>query len=177
MYIMFKQSLTLFALVVSVVLINSTQTNAADLTAEKQVIIQQTCISAQTVLQKIQHNDAANRVNRGQVYETLGSRLMTPLNTRATSNGYNSSATFLIDTTKRYRQALNDFKDHYENYDNSVSAALRTKCKDKPNVFYDHIEDARRHRQSVASDITNLSNLIGEYRFNVGKLRSEVNNE
>lgn len=157
--------------------VGATTTNAADLTAEKQTIIQQTCVSAQTVLQKIQHNDAANRVNRGQVYETLGSRLMTPLNTRATSNGYDSSATFLIDTTKRYRQALNDFKDHYENYDNSVSAALRTKCKDKPSVFYGHIEDARRHRQSVASDITNLSSLIGEYRFNVGKLRSEVNNE
>lgn len=172
-----KLSVVLLA-VVSVFIFNKTASaQSSELTPEKQVVVTQTCVSAQTVLQKVQHNDAATRVNLGQVYETLGSRLMTPLNTRATSNGYNNSATFLIDTTKRYRQSLNDFKDHYESYDNSVSAALKTKCKDKPSVFYGHIEEARRKRQDVASDITNLSNLIGEYRGNVGKLRTEVNNE
>lgn len=147
---------------------------AANLSSEKESIIKQTCVSAQTVLQRIQHNDAATRVNRGQGYETIASRLMVPLNTRATSNEYNNSAPLLIDTTKNFQQALENFKENYENYDNAVSAALRTKCQDKPADFYGYVEDARNERQKVSNDITNLAGLIGEYRKNVLKLKNEV---
>ncbi|MEK7620927.1 MAG: hypothetical protein AAB395_01065 [Patescibacteria group bacterium] len=146
----------------------------ADLSPEKESIIKQTCVSAQTVLQRIQHNDAATRVNRGQGYETIVSRLMVPLNTRTTSNGYNDSAPLLIDTTKNFQQALENFKEDYESYDNSVSAALRIKCQDKPADFYGYLEDARSERQKVSNGITNLAGLIGEYRVNVLKLNNEV---
>jgi hypothetical protein len=169
-----KLLVVVFIFVATVIFSSTSFAQSADLTSEKRVIVVQTCVSAQTVMQKIQHNDAATRVNRGQTYATIISRLMTPLNTRSTSNGYNSSATLLTDTTKRYQQALDDFKDHYKNYDNAVSNALKTKCKDKPEVFYGYIEDARRERQNVAADVTALSGLVGEYRVNVLKLRSEV---
>lgn len=152
----------------------TTYAQTAELTAEKQAIIVQSCVSAQTVLQKIQHNDAATRVNRGQDYETIISRLMTPLNTRATSNGYNNSASLLIDTTKRYQQSLENFKDNYASYDNAITGALKTKCKDKPAVFYGYIEEARSKRQDVAGDVANLTNLINEYKANVSKLKAEV---
>ncbi len=146
----------------------------SDITPEKQAIIVESCVGAQTVLQRIQHNDAATRVNRGQGYETLVSRLMTPLNSRATSGGYNNSASLLVDTTKRYQQALENFKDHYKQYDNAISAALKVKCKTDPTRFYGYVEDARKQRQSLAADVSNLSSLISEYRGNVVKLRSEV---
>ncbi len=172
---MLNKLLVVVFIFVAVVTFSSTSfAQPADLTSEKRVIVVQTCVSAQTVMQKIQHNDAATRVNRGQAYETLISRLMTPLNTRSTSNGYNSSATLLTDTTKRYQQSLDNFKDHYKSYDNAISSALKTKCKDKPEVFYGFIEDARRERQNVANDIAALNGLINEYRVNVLKLRSEV---
>lgn len=144
------------------------------LTPEKQTIITQSCILSQTTLQRIQHNDTATRVNRGQGYETILSRLMTPLNTRATSNGYNASATVLIDTTKRYQQAFGSFKNHYNNYDNAISSALKIKCKTKPVEFYGYLEEARKQRQTLAGDVDNLSSLIDEYRVGVTKLRSEV---
>lgn len=172
---MLKKLLVVVFIFVAVVAFSRTSfAQPADLTSEKRAIIVQTCVSAQTVLQKVQHNDAATRVNRGQAYETVVSRLMTPLNTRSTSNGYNSSATLLVDTTKRYQQALDNFKDHYKSYDNAVSSALKTKCKDKPEIFYGYIEDARRERQSVATDVAALNSLMNEYRANVLKLRSEV---
>lgn len=172
---MLNKILVVIFIFVAVVTFSSTSSaQPADLTSEKRAIVVQTCVSAQTVLQKIQHNDAATRVNRGQAYATVISRLMTPLNTRSTSNGYNSSATLLTDTTKRYQQTLDNFKDHYKSYDNAVSSALKTKCKDKPEIFYGYIEDARRERQNVATDVATLSSLVGEYRVNVLKLRSEV---
>jgi hypothetical protein len=87
-----KLSLTVAVLILAVVSSSTSFAAPANLTPDKRIVVVQTCVSAQTVLQKIQHNDAATRVNRGQAYETLVSRLMTPLNTRSTSNGYNSSA-------------------------------------------------------------------------------------
>ena len=169
-----KLSVIALATVSVLVLGQTASAQSADLTEEKQAIVVQTCVSAQTVLQKIQHNDAATRVNRGQSYETLVSRRMTPLNTRATSNEYNNSAPLLIGTTNKFQQGLDKFKKDYEKYDNSVSSALKTKCKDKPAVFYGYLEDARSQRQDVANDVANLSTLTGEYRVNVLKLKSEA---
>lgn len=144
------------------------------LTPEKQAIITQNCVLSQTTLQRIQHNDTATRINRGQGYEIILSRLMTPLNTRATSNGYNASATTLIDTTKRYQQAFDSFKNNYSNYDNAISSALKIKCKTKPVEFYGYLEEARKQRQTLAGDVDSLLGLIDEYRADVIKLRSEV---
>ena len=147
---------------------------ASDITPEKQAIIVESCVGAQTVLQRIQHNDAATRVNRGQGYETLVSRLMTPLNSRTTSGGYNNSASLMVDTTKRYQQSLESFKDNYKQYDNALSASLKVKCKTDPTKFYGYLEEARKQRQALAVDVSNLSGLIAEYRGNVVKLKSEV---
>ncbi|MDO8335562.1 MAG: hypothetical protein Q7T74_02125 [Candidatus Saccharibacteria bacterium] len=169
-----KLSVVLLA-VISVFVVSQTATaQTAELTPEKQVVIVQTCVAAQTTLQKIQHNDAATRVNRGQSYETIVNRLMTPLNIRATSNEYNNSAPLLIGTTSKYQQALDSFKKDYENYDDAVSLALKTKCKDKPAVFYGYIEEARTQRQNVANDVATLTTLISDYRNNVQKLKTEV---
>ena len=144
------------------------------LTTEKQAVIAQSCVQAQTILQRVQHNDAATRVNRGQGYETLISRLMTPLNSRATSLGYNTSASLLVETTKRYQQALDKFKNNYRNYDNTITNTLRVKCQKDPVKFYEYIEQARKQRQALTDDVTTLANIISEYRDNVTKLRAEV---
>lgn len=150
------------------------QADDAQLTQEQQTAVVQTCVAAQTVLQRIQHNDAATRVNRGQGYETLISRLMTPLNSRSASQGHNASAALLIDTTNHYQRALENFKDHYQEYDNSLTSALRTKCQKQPAKFYGYLEDARQQRLVVAGDVNTLANHIAQYRSHVLKLKSEV---
>lgn len=164
-------------LAIGLVVVVPTAMADTDMSAEKQTIITQTCVSSQTVLQRIQHNDAATRVNRGQGFETLITRLMTPLNTRTTARGFNESAALLLDTSKRYQQTLENFKDTYEAYDNALTGALRTKCKDKPAKFYEYIEQARKHRQNLAGEVATLHHLAGEYRANVQKLTSEVAND
>ncbi len=171
---MFKRFIAVFSIVAGSFMIgHSAFAQTTQLSAEKETIIKQTCISAQTTIQKIQHNDAATRINRGQGYETMVSKLMTPLNSRATSNGYNDSATLLIETTKKYQTSLDNFKEHYKDYDNAISAALRIKCQEKPLRFYQYIETSRELRNDIAGDVAELSNLISEYRDNVKKLESE----
>lgn len=145
-----------------------------DLTPEKITDIKTSCVSMQVVLQKIQYNDAANRVNRGQGYESLVTRMMIPLNGRAAVNGFSSSASVLADITTRYQQALDSFKNDYENYDNALSATLRLKCQEKPVDFYKNLTEARKQRTNLSNDVVNLSQLIEEYRQAVVKLKAEV---
>lgn len=147
-----------------------------DISPEKQTLIRQNCVTAQVALQQIQYSDAATRVNRGQGYESLLSRLIVPLNTRATANGFNNSATNLTATTNKYQTALNSFKKHYDNYDDALTDALRVKCQDKPIAFYHYLVEARKQRSSLANDVTTLTQLIEEYHQNAIKLRSEVQN-
>ncbi len=145
-----------------------------ELGQEKIAIIKATCVSTQVTLQQIKYNDAANRVNRGQSYESLMSRLILPMNSRAAVNGFSGSAASLASITTHYQQSLSNFKKHYEDYDDALVATLRTKCQNKPADFYRHLLEARKHRASLSSDISELAGLIEDYHQAVIKLRSEV---
>jgi len=147
-----------------------------DIPPEKQALIRQNCVTTQVTLQQIQYNDAATRVNRGQGYESLLSRLIIPLNTRATANGFNSSATSLTATTNKYQTSLSNFKKHYDSYDDALTGALRVKCQEKPIVFYHYLVEARKQRSNLASDVLALTQFIEEYHQNAIKLKSEVQN-
>lgn len=145
-----------------------------DISPEALTIIRQNCVSAQVALQQVQYNDAATRVNRGQGYESLLSRLIIPFNTRVTSNGYNDSAANLTTTTNKYQTALSNFKKHYDSYDDAVTDALHVKCQEKPADFYHSLVEARKQRSNIANDVASLSQLIEEYRQGAVKLKGEV---
>lgn len=144
------------------------------LAPEKLDEIKATCVGAQVILQKIQYNDAANRVNRGQTYESLVTRMMIPMNGRSAVNGLSSSAATLAGITTRYQQKLDDFKDDYENYDDALTATLRVKCQQKPADFYNNLVEARKQRSGLAQDIAELDQLVGEYYQAVVKLKDEL---
>jgi len=147
---------------------------AIELTPEKTAVIKANCVSSQVTLQQIKYSDAASRVNRGQSYERLMSRLILPMNSRAAANGFSSSAANLASITTRYQQALSSFKKHYEDYDDALSATLRTKCQTKPADFYKNLVEARKQRASLSGDVSELAQLTENYHQAVVKLRSEV---
>ncbi len=141
---------------------------------QKLADIKVNCVGMQVVLQKIQYNDAANRVNRGQAYESLVTRMMIPMNGRTAVNGLSSSTAVLAGITTRYQQKLDSFKNDYEKYDNSLTSALRIKCQQKPADFYKNIVDARKYRHNIANDVMELEQLIEDYYQAVIKLKSEL---
>lgn len=145
-----------------------------ELTDEKLSLIKQSCLGVQSSLQRIQHNDAATRVNRGQDYESLLSKLMTPLNSRSAANGFNTSAGSLINTTTLYSQAVDTFKKDYDDYDDSLTSALKTKCQSKPVEFYNNLTKARALRGNLANDVANLNSIIENYHSFAVKLKGEV---
>lgn len=145
-----------------------------ELTPEKLTDIKTNCVSVQVTLQKIQYNDAANRVNRGQGYESLVTRTIIPMNSRVAGNGLSSSAATLADITTRYQQAFATFKTNYEKYDDAVTNALRTKCQQKPADFYAHLTEARQQRVTLSGDIVTLAQIIEEYRQAVVRLKAAL---
>lgn len=143
----------------------------AQLDDEKLNIVNQSCIQAQVLVQQIRYDDAATRVNRGQAYESLLSDLINPLNSRTAANGFNNEATTLTAVATRYQKAVVKFKNDYEVYDDTIGDVLKTKCRDKPELFYDYLEKARLQRGTIAADVATLTQLIEEYRAAAIKLQ------
>jgi len=162
--------LTLTAIAVLTVLFGFTAQTAhaqsTALTSEQIDKIKSNCTSIKSTLNQLHASDALLRVNRGQVYESMASKLMDPFNSRLGSNRLDSKATSAVTTS--YRDALNGFRNDYKSYEEKISSALRINCFDEPELFYSTIEQARVNRAKVHDDVNKLHRYIDDYRQAVG---------
>lgn len=149
--------------------------SAVDMSTEKRDVVYQNCLSAQGVLQRLQYNDAATRINRGHVYEALLNDYMTPLNSRLAVNGYSTQSAQLSGITSQYQAALSSFKNHYETYDDTVTKAIKTKCQQKPDVFYGYILNAQTQRGELATSAAILDDLVESYRKATADIQKGIN--
>lgn len=124
--------------------------------------IQANCNDAQTTLQQLHTSDGPLRVNRGQVYDSISTKLMTRLNSRLALNKLDGSA--LVKITSQYDKALSSFRSDYKLYDNQMSATLAINCRKQPVAFYDAVAKARKLRETVHNDVTEMHRLIAEYQ-------------
>jgi hypothetical protein len=136
------------------------------LTAEQVERIRSNCTSTKSTLNQLHASDALLRVNRGQVYESMASKLMDPFNSRLNSNRLDAKATSAVTTS--YRTALDAFRNDYRNYEQKLSSALRIDCFNQPQLFADTIEEARVNRAKVHDDVVKLHRYIDDYRSAVG---------
>lgn len=124
--------------------------------------IRANCIDAQSSLSRLHASDALLRVNRGQIYESILTKLMAPFNGRATTNRYDSAT--LITITGDYERELNQFRASYISYEETLSDALTMNCINQPVVFYDTVSDARAKREIVHSHTKKLETMITSYQ-------------
>lgn len=137
----------------------SAQTN---LTNEQLERISANCVSIKNTLNQLHASDALLRVNRGQIYETMSTKLMDRFNSRLQSNNLDATGTQAVTTS--YRSALASFRTNYQAYEQQLSAAIRIDCDEKPAEFHAAIEDARTKRSKVHSDVIRLHRYIDDYR-------------
>lgn len=164
---------TLAFLAVSFIPMASLQAAQAPLTDAKVTSIRQNCLSAQVLLQRIQRSDAATRINRGQTYEVVLNKLMSPLNGRLAFHRFSEAATF-TDTAKKFEQTVDKFKQDYDDYDTLLSKVLKIKCQDQPVTFYDTLTAAREKRALVAQDIDEIKKVLQEYQNLVTSLQKNL---
>lgn len=139
---------------------------STSLTADQIERIRSNCTSIKSTLNQLHASDALLRVNRGQVYESMASKLMDPFNSRLSNNRLDAKATSTV--TASYRTALDSFRDDYKSYEEKLSSAIRIDCINEPELLHNTIEQARVNRAKVHDNVTKLHRYIDDYRSAVG---------
>lgn len=137
-------------------------TYAYDLTNDQISRISANCLSIQGSLNQLHASDALLRVNRGQIYESMGSKLMGNFNARLRNNGLDSKG--LVVVSDEYQTALSTFRNDYQTYERQLSTAIRTDCTKDQVGFHTALQDARVKRAIVHDDILHLNQYIDDYR-------------
>jgi hypothetical protein len=134
-------------------------------------LIRSNCVSTKNTLNQLHVSDALLRVNRGQLYESLSTKLMDRFNNRVASNKL--SSTDLASQTTDYRQALDKFRADYITYEQQLSTTIGIDCSKQPVDFYDAVANSRTKRNQVHDDVVKLNSIIGLYQSAVDKFEAD----
>jgi hypothetical protein len=124
--------------------------------------IRSNCVEAQSILNQLHTSDALLRVNQGQVYELISTKLMAPFNGRVALNKLD--ATKLIAVSSDYDRELMAFRANYKLYEESMSRTLKFNCTNQPVAFYDSVGETRAKRKIVYNNTLNLKTYIQKYK-------------
>ena len=102
------------------------------------------------------------RINRGQLYEYMTTKLMSRFNNRVDNNHLNSKS--LVAVTDFYDNLLNTFRADYQSYGEQLDKASKIDCVEDPVGFYRATLSARDKREQVHNDIIRIHQNIGEYK-------------
>lgn len=149
------------------VLVYSNSVSSVNLTDEQVILVKNNCISATSTLNQLHASDALLRVNSGQIYESLATKLMEKFNNRIASNHYGNST--LVSITVNYKTTLDTFRRDYINYEEQLTKALDIDCNAQPVAFYDAVANARVKRVLVYADVAKLNKYIEDYKAAVAQ--------
>jgi hypothetical protein len=138
------------------------QAESAPMTEAHIERIRANCVDAQSTLSQLHASDALLRVNRGQLYESISTKLMAPMNSRIALNRLDG--TTLISLAARYESQLTEFRSDYRLYEEAMSRTLKINCTNQPVAFYDSVGDAREKRKKVHGATSALHGTIREYK-------------
>lgn len=135
--------------------------------------IRRNCISAQVTLQRVQYSDVVVRINRGQAYDELMTKLIEPFNSRAALNKL-SQASSLTEKTTAIQNALSTFKQRYVDYEDTLSKTLGIKCQDTPVTFYDSLTRTRELRSALGGDLRAIKAAIETYKQEIANIQKTI---
>lgn len=134
---------------------------AVPMTDEHIARIRANCLDAQATLFQLHASDAGLRVNRGQIYESISTKLMAPFNSRIVLNRISDEN--LLTTAAQYDKQLEAFRQQYQQYEEAMSATLRINCVNQPVAFYDSVADTREKRRLTHQATVELHKTIQKY--------------
>jgi len=119
------------------------------------------CLEVKFKLTKIHEEDGLKRVNTGQLYEAVSTKLMARLGGRIVQNRLDGAE--LIKKASEYEIALNDFRTDYQVYEVAMSSLIKADCSTQPMIFYNSLQNVRDLRSKVHTDIKQLTRIMKEY--------------
>lgn len=133
------------------------------LTDQQILVIRENCISSKNTLNQLHVSDALLRVNMGQAYESMSTKLMDRFNSRISYNSLDNSN--LVAASKNYVINLDKFRLDYKDYEEKLSLALDIDCVKQPVNFYDAVLVAQSGRDLVHADVLLLNQDIDKYQL------------
>ena len=164
-----KRFISLFAVALAVFAAPFVSAEAQPLSDRQIGVIRQNCTQAQQILQQLQRNEAATRVNRGREYEST-LRLLALFNSRVALNKLNVPV--LAATTSEMEKKFDAFRADYLAYDDQLKTVLKLTCKEQPVTFYDQLTLVREARAKVAKDVKDIDGLLDQYQKALIDLRT-----
>lgn len=139
--------------------------------SDQQIVqIRGNCTSAKNTLNQLHTSDALLRVNMGQMYESMLTKLMGRFNGRAENGGYGVAD--LADISSKYETALNTFRSDYIKYEEQLSLSISIDCSKQPVAFYDAVSLARTERRKVYDDVLKLNSYVDQYQSAINQFET-----
>jgi len=159
-----KPLIILFAVIATCISLSFFKASAEStpITDQQIELIKNNCVYTKNTLNQLHSSDALLRVNMGQTYESISTKLMEKFNNRV-SNASLSNAK-LSSATNDYDAALDNFRNDYIIYERQLTLAINIDCSKQPVSFYDAINIARTERDQVHNDVLKLNQLIDQYQ-------------
>jgi hypothetical protein len=132
------------------------------MTEEHIARIKANCVEAKSTMNRLHASDALLRVNRGQLFESISTKLMAPFNSRVAINQLDSGK--LVSITSVYGKELDGFRTDYQQYEEAMSHVLQLDCTKQPVAFYDGVADARKKRDAVHARAEALQKATRDYK-------------
>lgn len=134
---------------------------ATTITPEVVERIKNRCVENQAALNRLHQTDAFLRNDRGNLYRTIGDKLMVPLNRRLAANRLDGAT--LLTVASSYNTEYNRFYRAYIDYDNALSEVLDTDCKKEPVTFYNALLEAREKRLKLSESNLKIKEYVRQY--------------
>ena len=119
------------------------------------------CTENQATLNQLHQTDAFRRINRGELYRTIGDKLMVPLNRRLAASQLDAGS--LLTITADYNNEYRVFFNAYIQYDNAMTKLLSVDCSKEPVTFYNALVEAREKRGVLSKSNQTLQDFIRTY--------------
>lgn len=143
-----------------------------DLSDEEIGAISQNCSSIKIRLQRIQKDDAKNRVYLGSQYETIATKLMLNLNLRLVKNGMANA--LLAEQQTTFMSERDRFKNDFIGYSQELETLLNMNCKDEPQKFYKQLEIVRDKRADINASMKRMKDIISLHHQTIVELEEEL---
>lgn len=131
------------------------------------------CLTTKNSLNQLHSSDALLRVNRGQIYESMHTKLMEKFDQRLASNNINNDQFKTI--SQNYSSALNSFRLNYIAYEEQFARTLNIDCNKQPKQYYNAVIKTRDLRSGVHNDVVKLNELIDQYLLILDQLADTYN--
>jgi len=132
------------------------------------------CTAAKNTLNQLHSSDALLRVNIGQIYESISTKLMDKFNGRLAKNSFDNVGFNSIFVS--YNSALDIFRSDYKTYEEQLNSAINIDCEKQPILFYDAVVLARTDRIKVHDDIVMLNKFVDQYQTAVLQFEKDYQN-